>query len=67
MFNRQSPLPLSNAVSTYTTAPYRRRKELDEKTLSLLSVCLVGAGLALVVSDGQSLLLSAITSIKTLS
>ena len=49
MFNRQSPFPLSNAVSTYTIAPQRRRKELTKKTLSLLFVCLVGAGLALVV------------------
>lgn len=60
-------MPFSNAVTSYTTAPTRRRRSLVKKTLSFLSVCFVGVALALVVIDGQSILLSAITSLKTLS
>ena len=67
MFNRQiQPLPHTNAVTTYSLAPYKRRTRIM-RMISSLTVCLVGAGLAVVVIDGQSILLSALTSLKTLS
>ena len=66
MLNRQiKPLPYTTAITTYASAPYKRRRRVM-KMISPLTACLVGAGLALAVIDGHNILDIAIESLEIL-